>query len=407
MIAMKGDEARAKLAELQHAALLNNPTYAAYIYDVRSSIDWFGMMLGERTETEVEFALKASGLNLDENMRAEIKREASLKLQNAMQKVMTPYEDPLLYMRLQELQEDIAKSTNDIYPDSKFDIPVTGTLPTGRVNAVATSTKPSGEYLLIFEHGLFEFTQNMSKALVQCLEYQQDRKTNQIRLSLPSDGTDALFSKKPELLSNIRTILYTYIKTGKVSGNNHIKLSPAHKPTIDMLRYSMQYFVVGHEYGHLINGDLQSAEHSFSLVGDGLRVEEIRRNHISEYKADAVGVSLTINSMQRRWDCDVAYAYFGSDVFLSIIGLLYRSISMLLFGTDVHLATDTHPTPRQRQDSLRTALGKVLGKQEFNSCITEAEKLNALIESTYGFLRYELSTQQIPVAPMWRNLFVN
>jgi hypothetical protein len=110
-------------------------------------------------------------------------------------------------------------------------------------------------------------------------------------------------------------ILITYATTGSLATAGYHKMPPGYFNLANMLRKSLEYFVLGHEYAHIILGHLEAArvQKGILAVPDA---EVIAWSWQQELDADWLGMVLSVGaSMSEGLDralarrCPTAWAH--------------------------------------------------------------------------------------------------
>jgi hypothetical protein len=120
----------------------------------------------------------------------------------------------------------------------------------------------------------------------------------------------------------------------------------------NVLRESMMLFVMGHEYGHIIEGHLSDSH--VTCVNENDRAQKVLQNWRREFDADAKGLELMAAAMNTE-GYDIANSYWGADFFFSCMDVVEQSISILRIGevNKYSSASDSHPTAWMRREKLR------------------------------------------------------
>jgi hypothetical protein len=259
----------------------------------------------------------------------------------------TPYESPELFSLMTHLSDEICQAAADL----NMVIPLTpmlGTLPTGRANAVAICLEPN-DYIILFEHGLFGFANLLSKTVALAMPF---KGTEDGRLAFDLGRSE--ISK--EAVMRFGDVLLAYLFLGTPHRAQPYLPDASVSMLGGILRNSMELFVMGHEYGHIISGHFGNALPSSAVLA-GIDVSEIVRNWRQEHEADAVGVSLMMAAMQKS-GMDLAMSFWGADFFFSFIEIIERTISIMRTGREDEIRLDTHPPAKQRREALRSSLGR-------------------------------------------------
>jgi Zn-dependent protease with chaperone function len=74
----------------------------------------------------------------------------------------------------------------------------------------------------------------------------------------------------------------------------------------------MEYFILGHEYGHLISGHLKEADGAEALPG--VQADALVYSRKQELEADVFGVIVGTACMRHLRKVDIAMSFWGADL---------------------------------------------------------------------------------------------
>jgi len=186
---------------------------------------------------------------------------------------------------------------NDLFPSLnasdlqriQSDIAI-GLLPTGEANAFIARS-PNGKYALVFCSGLMLLLHKYLKLVRAFVTPQEVIHCNRKN---PSSLT------RDDLSSYIVELLEIYRDRGVPYGPM-VKLSERASVEESFILNLAELFILCHELGHYLNGDLADESSYSALPNDfeGRKYEE-NHDHELEYRADVVGFSLYIQSLKKR-----------------------------------------------------------------------------------------------------------
>jgi hypothetical protein len=165
----------------------------------------------------------------------------------------------------------------------------------------------------------------------------------------------------------------------------------------------MECFIMGHEYGHIIEGHLANRSTAAALLGND-KVQEYVRSWEQEFDADAVGASLVIDAMRRQRHFDVALSFWGADFFFSCIEIVERGVSIVKTGQENQLTFGSHPPVALRREALRNALAKSLPEEHAKAAVTLGRTLEQIIEELWSITKphlLALHNQHQALAAVW------
>jgi hypothetical protein len=158
---------------------------------------------------------------------------------------------------------------------------------------------------------LFLFALLLSKAVARAMPLRPTEDTG-FSFSTDKDHIRQRIDSDDSVVHRFADVLLAYAATGR-PGNAEQYFPEAHYGRLaEVLRNSMELFVMGHEYGHIILGHLSQAESTESTPSGA---EEIRYSWTQEYAADFVGANLMLRAMLRD-EYDAPLSYWGADFFL-------------------------------------------------------------------------------------------
>ena len=274
----------------------------------------------------------------------------------------TPYEDPNLYAILLEMSDDIEaalKAKNLLTPTRL----VLGTLPTNTLAASSIALPATHEHIVLFESGLFDFAFRMSK--IAALVFP------------PIDAGTGWFSKDvdldrgveehPEVLDELQATLYAYLVQGDPRRAPSPTIADRHVMTAATLLRSLELFVLGHEYGHIV------ASHSDDVGPNPSADATIRYDWDDEYGADSVGVSLMTAVMD-----DFPLAFWGAVHWFSCQEVFDRCRAILANGAyDPKVVSPTHPPNLARSRQLRVVARELRAGPETERAIRLADQVDS------------------------------
>lgn len=313
----------------------------------------------------------------------------------------TRFEDPLRYrlMLLLMVQiEEAAEKLSIQIPER----PLIGTLPTGRVNAMAVTVPDSNEYIVIFESEIFIFANRLSKIVVKALPF-IGNKNGRWTFSWKKDiKFDRIIDENNEIFKRFQEVVLAYVLLGRPKVWPKYLLGGPYRSLASILLESMELFVMGHEYGHIIKGHLSAGQLTAAAFGEE-EINEIVFSWQQELEADVVGLTLMLQSMKKR-GLDLALSFWGADFFFSCIDIVERGVSIIRTGKENDQSRSSHPPAQIRREILRAHLRKWysrdVSKGPINLGITLERIIETLWERTRSALRrYHENGKKL--APFW------
>ncbi len=232
--------------------------------------------------------------------------------------------------------------------------PVLGTLPLGQLNGLAIQVPNTEEYVIAFQRGVIGFINLLTKAVAAALPPSKGTESGRVFFEPDVRKVAEALRRDDEPLRRLAAFVGAYVLVG------HPHAAPPYvlvQPAIScaaILNWSCLLFVAGHEYGHMHAGHLAVEGKGRRMVG-GTEVDVAASDWNMEYEADFLGMVLATKALSRK--VDLALAFAGLDLLFSVMTLVDRAISTLLYGAPgVSRRSDTHPPPQLRRQELRDGL---------------------------------------------------
>lgn len=234
----------------------------------------------------------------------------------------TPYEYPVLYNLMLEYAGNLELAAEKLKRPLKFD-PLLGTINSGRLNAMAIAVPGTKEFLILFEGGLFGFLNLISKIVSKIII----KKSTSENVELQFDGPLNI-----ETLDIERFIdaLIAYTVYGHPNFAKQYMPKEEIRAFHDMLLISSELFIMGHEYGHVIEGHLDFNSVVSSAIAD-VSINECLRDWSQELLADLCGIELSIIAAQQR-GYSIRVAFAGADMFFGCAQLIDWTHAILTHG---------------------------------------------------------------------------
>lgn len=314
---------------------------------------------------------------------------------------MSKYQDPAWHDLLSQLTSQIhkvlAERGTDIAPR-----PIFGSLPTGRVNGMALKVPRSDDFLIIIEEGLFGFANLAAKAVSRVFPF-KGTADGMLKFSTDEKDVDDEFRRHPEICERYRELLFAYL----VGGHPHLAtpyLPEKNYDTISsLLREAMELFVVGHEYGHLLCGHLESEGTKRAMLGNEA-ADEVATNWHEEFEADIRGLELMIAAMQNK-GMDLSLSFWGADFFFGCIDSIERAVSILQTGAVATQLSTTHPPTAMRREMLYTVLTNAVPEGAAEGPLSLARTVQSILDRLWDSCEPYLlhaHASGVELAPAWR-----
>lgn len=359
----------------------------------------------------------AESMNLTPAETEALRKSSLEKIKRFSQRPASPYGNPGDYHLIELWSDKIRRAVQQhIQPQDALDRYqiLFGTLPSGQVNAMSIRVPDTNDqYLVVFESGLFIFADLMSLAVSSTFPI-ESREHGFAVLNLEPSAVIANTKEHPQFQTRFQQIILAYIVEGRFD-----TLPPSfyeagdsiHDAVAANIYSAMGLFVLGHEYGHILNGDLRGKWSDRTFAGD--RIQQLPHEWNQELAADAIGIKLSYLALagSRR---NLPAILMGADFFLHCYDVVERSASLIVTGKpDRALAGGDHPPMILRRAGIRNTLHDFLRKTDPNgfsedqwqSTLKEVSQFDRIIDELYAMSEANMKTlhdRNINLAPEWR-----
>ncbi|XVU28150.1 hypothetical protein ACQPZJ_14230 [Actinoplanes sp. CA-054009] len=227
--------------------------------------------------------------------------------------------------------------------------PLVGHLRTGQLNAVTMRVPLSDTHLVLVEDQMPLFASKLSKAFAWAIPREQDSDgMHHFRISGPDVA--ARLDGDPSIAERFGEIVLHYAAYGVLDDTKHHLLPEGWFNLASILRDGLEYFVLGHEYAHVICGHLDKAESRRGVlpIED---VEALAWDWRQELEADTLGTVMALNAMGSE-GVDTSTAFMGVSLFFDAMDVFDRAVSLLLTGNEQTHQVGSHPPAALRKRQL-------------------------------------------------------
>lgn len=271
------------------------------------------------------------------------------------------------------------------------ELPLLGTLDTGLINAMCVKPPDAPGYLLLFESQMFAFCNAATKAFVNCLpaEIGPDR---MVAFDYSVDAVSTRLRDDADVRQRLLAPIIAYAVYGNLEEVPPFTLGSPHVVFDNMLRVSMECFVTGHEYGHLMAGHLDSVRpyvNPQELADAGDTMHSWGR----ELVADLLGIRLAMPAAMTALSVDPSVPLQGAVLFFLMLDLMDRAVSFLDTGAERRKQIGSHPPATERLVNLLSALPSMFAAHDpdiFQPAILGAEQLMRLGDVFWNVCRPRL-----------------
>jgi hypothetical protein len=232
--------------------------------------------------------------------------------------------------------------------------PLVSHLRTGQLNAVTLRVPgPSGAHLVLFEDQLRPFVLRLSQIVAWA--YPPDT-TGTGKIVLSKDVLAERIESNVELFVDFVEVVGGYALGGGFLDRRYPPLPPAQANMARLLKESLEYFVLGHEYAHIILGHLDATP-TRKAVLPAADAEALNYSWLQEHAADALGVVLSIYVFGAPAHGDsLGAAMMGVNLFFDALDVMDRAIALLHTGDEDARQLGSHPPADLRKEVLRDNL---------------------------------------------------
>jgi len=215
--------------------------------------------------------------------------------------------------------------------------PLVASLPSGDVNARIRKIPGSNEAVILFQHGLIEFLDQVAIAMGAALPIELTDLP--LRVAIPGGSEPGDHAHRQLAVEQLADSLTSYVVEGNPYRARRRPLQERALASGVTLAAGMRRFLLSHELMHLL------LQHFSMRSADMSREQSWQR----EFDADMVGASLSAPlsaeaCVFKMWACDTALWAFE---------ILEQTLAYLESGTVTGLPpTHSHPTPRIRRRRL-------------------------------------------------------
>lgn len=221
--------------------------------------------------------------------------------------------------------------------------PLISHLQTGQINAVSLRVPAgSGAYLVLFEDEMPLFASHLSQAVAWAIPHGPADADGMMAFNTGLDDVGKRIAAEPEVADRFADIVISYAVDGSLRRAGHHLLPPGHFRFAGILRDSLEYFVIAHEYAHIVMSHLDKA-----AVRNGVlpvaEAETLAYSWAQELDADWFGMILSIRAgiVYENWD--IAFGFVGVGLFFDALDVMDRAVAVLQTGDENARQLGSHP----------------------------------------------------------------
>ncbi len=326
----------------------------------------------------------------------------------------TKYEDPTFYFVLNRLSGMIEEgiksnkvsfnspivSLDHLKETGKF--PLLGSWFTNEINATSVKMQSSNDdYLIIFHTDLYNFCYLSSKLIAMVTSnIQTTKKHESLQEYIQNDcgaiteNIEKRLQDNPIIIDRFVNLLSNFVNYGSVGLSQEYTPEEWYIDNTVLYTDTLELFILGHEYAHIICGHLESSSTTAALVGPNETITESVYDHTAEFEADVNGLGLMLGAIPTN-KILLPYALCGPTIFFHFDDILERTKTLLQNGSEHVSETDyeSHPRPLVRLDRLRQEIKNIPGSSIWgDSLLQPSYMIDKVTEALWGNIVGKLYT---------------
>jgi hypothetical protein len=216
----------------------------------------------------------------------------------------------------------------------------------------------------------------------------------------------------PEITNWFTDIVVTYAITGRIGLRFNRLLPPGYLKLSLLLGTSLEYFVLGHEYAHIISGDLDATTTRKGVM-PATKADVLVYSWQQELMADLLGMIVSLRACRDHEEIDTEIAFLGIILFFDVLDVMDRAVALLQTGDENARQLGSHPPSDLRRQRLREAQAKFAeslpaddaepARRSLELAEIQTEIIRLLWERTRPIL-LDLYQRGVPAAPTWRTI---
>jgi tetratricopeptide (TPR) repeat protein len=274
--------------------------------------------------------------------------------------------DAMMSDQLAEMQDDIEKTATQSIKEG-LDVgrrPLVGFLTTGQINAVSMRVADhSHGYLVLYEDQMQDFVDAFSHVLAWAIPHDGPADSNDtIGFKFNVRDITARIESVPDIAKWFASMIVSYAIKGKLGAGDLIFLlkpmPPGYGNLASQLKQSLNYFVLSHEYAHVLLGHLDTTA-SRTGVLPVAEAEALVYSWNDEILADLLGALLGLQASVNHGKIHAGIAFMGIKLFFDASDVMDRAVSLLQTGDEEALQLGSHPPSYLRKQRLHESLSKM------------------------------------------------
>jgi hypothetical protein len=238
--------------------------------------------------------------------------------------------------------------------------PLVGYLKTGQLHAVSMRVPArSDAYLVLLHDQMMSFAHQLSRAVTWAIPHGPPDADGMFTFNMSVRDVTERIETNPEVVGRFADIVVTYASTGNLRQVDYLAVTPIYARLGGMLRTSLEYFIMGHEYAHILLGHLDTAAVSKGVLPGATEFESLVYSWAHEFNADLLGMMLSINAEIERNSGSIDTCFAGISLFFDALDVMDRAVALLQTGDENARQLGSHPPSELRKQRLRDFLPKM------------------------------------------------
>jgi hypothetical protein len=337
----------------------------------------------------------ATRLGLDE----ESARKGLAHLKNTNRNNFSRYEFSPWIAIVSDIFTDIKKILKQAEPNPKEIL--FGTLATGDVNGQVLDYGNSEYLLVMIDDATLTFANLLGKAIAHNIPLKE---TGEGELNIDRDTQAIETWINRDLRSHERFVelFLHYAIDGDPQKAPRYDPSPEYDELSTVWRKSIEYFIIGHEYGHAHLGHLGGGKNRRIGHRD---YSEIAFDWDKELQADQFGLDITLKALKTE-KVSASVIYAGIEMFFDGQEFAGRTIARFLGMEYEDKGTNSHPPIYIRLDNLRLSLSDHLTENECSDAIELASRVKGVFCTLWPEMKrhidYNKKNQNLALHKKWQ-----
>ncbi|XVQ06623.1 hypothetical protein ACQP1W_28675 [Spirillospora sp. CA-255316] len=289
--------------------------------------------------------------------------------------------------------------------------PAVGLLRTGQLNAASMRVPGTSDaYLVLFEDQMISFTQRLGRAIAWAIDQGPNDANGRYMFDWSESSTAKRLKAHPEVAEHFTSLVVDYAVTGMV-GALDVETAPARAQLASRLSNALQYFVLGHEYAHIMLRHVDVSP-TRKAVLPAAEAEVLMHSWRDEIQADQTGLALALSAGSVYGAHPFPQTVMGACLFFEALEVMDRAVALLQTGDEDSRQLGSHPPAVARKAALRSMIKQMPDSSRRNvevkqTALDVTEILEGIISLLWGRTRpilLEMRRRGVQAAHTWRTI---